>query len=379
MNIGIVCYPTYGGSGVVATELGKALAQRGHKVHFITYDQPTRLDLYGPNIQFHKVNVANYPLFKYPPYELALASKIVMVAKEQKLDVLHAHYAVPHASAAYMAKKILKREGIEFPIVTTLHGTDITLVGKDDVYAPVVAFSIEKSDAVTSVSESLRQDTYEVFDIQKEIDVIPNFIDLNRFKKQNKEHFKRAICPNGEKVLLHASNFRKVKRVEDVMKIFCQLRQRMAVKLLLVGDGPERAQIEKICRNEQIEQDIHFLGEISAVEEVLSVADLFVMPSEKESFGLAALEAMACEVPVLSSNAGGLPELNVQGETGYMADVGDVEKMAEQAYEILKDENLSHFKLQALRRAQDFEIERIVPRYEAVYRRVCALVHPEKC
>jgi len=242
-----------------------------------------------------------------------------------------------------------------------------------------VAFSIEKSDAVTSVSESLRQDTYEVFDIEKEIDVIPNFIDLNRFKKQNKEHFKRAICPNGEKVLLHASNFRKVKRVEDVMKIFCQLRQRMAVKLLLVGDGPERAQIEKICRTEQIEQDIHFLGEISAVEEVLSVADLFVMPSEKESFGLAALEAMACEVPVLSSNAGGLPELNVQGETGYMADVGDVEKMAEQAYEILKDENLSHFKLQALRRAQDFEIERIVPRYEAVYRRVCALVHPEKC
>ncbi len=367
MKIGIVCYPTYGGSGVVATELGKALAQAGHQVHFITYDQPSRLALLSGNIFYHKVDIRTYPLFKYPPYELALASKMVNVVKCEKLDLLHVHYAIPHASSAYMAKQILKTEGIQIPVVTTLHGTDITLVGKDPSYAPVVTFSINESDGVTAVSDSLRQQTYDTFKVTKEIDVIPNFIDLERFKRQKKDHFKTAICPNGEKLVVHTSNFRKVKRIDDVIKVFAKIRSKIEAKLLLVGEGPERRIMEDLVKELNLSNDVRFLGEIDVIEEVLSVADLFVMPSETESFGLAALEAMACEVPVISSNAGGLIELNVQGVTGFMSNVGDVEDMAKNALIILDDANLPTFKENALKRAKEFELSNILPLYEAVY------------
>ncbi|MGY6744385.1 MAG: N-acetyl-alpha-D-glucosaminyl L-malate synthase BshA [Cecembia sp.] len=367
MKIGIVCYPTFGGSGVVATELGKALAKEGHQVHFITYRQPTRLDFFSENLFYHEVDIKSYPLFEHAPYELALASKMVNVVKYEALDVLHVHYAIPHASAAYMAKQILKEEGIYIPVVTTLHGTDITLVGKDPSYEPVVTFSINQSDGVTAVSEDLRKDTFEHFAVKTDIEVIPNFIDLERFKKQKKEHFKRAICPNDEKLLVHTSNFRKVKRVEDVIRVFFQLRKEIPAKLLLVGDGPERDKMERLCRDLGTCDDIRFLGKLEAVEEVLSVADLFIMPSEKESFGLAALEAMACEVPVLSSNAGGIPELNIDGVTGYVCNIGDVTTMTAKALEILEDKNLPRFKTNALNRAKEFDVTKIRPLYEQFY------------
>lgn len=367
MRIGIVCYPTFGGSGVVATELGKALAKEGHEVHFITYSQPTRLDFFNENLFYHEVDIRTYPLFQYPPYELALASKMVNVVKYEKLDLLHVHYAIPHASAAYMAKQILKTEGIEIPVVTTLHGTDITLVGKDASYEPVVTFSINQSDGVTAVSADLRKDTYEHFKIHKEIEVIPNFIDLDRFKKQKKDHFKTAICPDGEKLVVHTSNFRKVKRVEDVVRIFNEVRKKIPAKLLLVGDGPERNSIELLCRKLDTCDHVRFLGKLEAVEEVLSVADLFIMPSEKESFGLAALEAMACEVPVISSDAGGLPELNINGVTGFVCKIGDVEDMTEKALFILDDKNLQTFKNNALERAKEFDVTKVLPMYEAFY------------
>jgi L-malate glycosyltransferase len=371
MNIGIVCYPTFGGSGVVATELGKALAKEGHKIHFITYSQPTRLDFFNENLYYHEVDVVSYPLFQYPPYELALASKMVNVAKYEKLDLLHVHYAIPHASAAYMAKQILKTQGIHIPVVTTLHGTDITLVGKDLTFEPVVTFSINESDGVTAVSENLKSDTYLHFKIMRDIEVIPNFIDLGRFKKQKKDHFKKAICPAGEKLVVHTSNFRKVKRVEDVVKIFYNIRKEMPCKLLLVGDGPERIKIENLCRELGTCDDIRFLGKLEAVEEVLSVADLFLMPSEKESFGLAALEAMACEVPVISTNAGGLPELNINGYSGFVSNVGDVASMTENALHILKDEKvLAAFKENALNRAKEFDVTSILPKYENYYVKV---------
>jgi N-acetyl-alpha-D-glucosaminyl L-malate synthase BshA len=370
IKIGIVCYPTFGGSGVVATELGKALAKEGHKVHFITYSQPSRLDFLNENLFYHEVNLRSYPLFEYAPYELALASKMVSVVKNEKLDLLHVHYAIPHASAAYMAKQILKSEGIRIPVVTTLHGTDITLVGKDASYEPVVTFSINQSDGVTAVSHDLRKETYEHFNITNDIEVIPNFIDLEKFKKQKKDHFKRAICPNGELLITHTSNFRKVKRVLDVVKIFANIRQEIPVKLLMIGDGPDREKAEKLCRELDICDDVRFLGKLEAVEEVLSVSDLFVMPSEKESFGLAALEAMACEVPLISSNTGGLPELNIQGETGFLSPVGDIEDMTRKALFILDKNNLSRFKENALKRAREFDITRILPLYEAYYQRV---------
>lgn len=370
MKIGIVCYPTFGGSGVVATELGKALAQKGHQIHFITYSQPVRLDFFSQNLSFHQVYLPNYPLFQYPPYELALASKIVDVAKYEKIDVLHAHYAIPHASAAFMAKQILKTKGIDLPVITTLHGTDITLVGKDASFEPVVTFSINQSDGVTTVSESLRQDTLSYFDIQNEIKVIPNFIDLARFQRQQKEHFKTAICPDGEKLLVHTSNFRKVKRVQDILYVFDKVRQEVPSKLLLVGDGPERGNMEKLCRELHTCDDVRFLGKLNAVEEVLSVADLFLMPSEKESFGLAALEAMACEVPVVSSNTGGIPELNEHGFSGFVSEVGDIETMTRNALEILKEENLPTFKKQALEQAKKFDIQKILPQYEEYYQTV---------
>ncbi len=370
MNIGIVCYPTFGGSGVVATELGKALAKEGHRVHFITYSQPTRLDFLNENLFYHEVDFRSYPLFEYPPYELALASKMVSVVKNEKLDLLHVHYAIPHASAAYMAKQILKSEGITIPVVTTLHGTDITLVGKDASYEPVVTFSINQSDGVTAVSADLRKETYEHFKITVDIDVIPNFIDLDKFKKQKKDHFKKAICPHGEALIVHTSNFRKVKRIGDVIQIFANIHNVIPSKLLMIGDGPERAKAEAQAKELGIEADVRFLGKLEAIEEVLSVADLFLMPSEKESFGLAALEAMACEVPLISSNAGGLPELNVQGITGFMSEIGDVEDMSRKALFVLDKKNLPTFKDNALKRAREFDIANILPLYERVYQRV---------
>ena len=372
MKIGIVCYPTFGGSGVVATELGKGLGLLGHKVHFVTYSLPTRLDYFNENIFYHEVAVNSYPLFQYPPYELALASKLVDVVRYEGLDLIHVHYAIPHASAAYMAKQILKTKGIDIPVVTTLHGTDITLVGQDPSYEPVVSFSINMSDQVTAVSESLRRETYDRFTVDKEIDVIYNFIDLGRFRKQPMEHFKTAICPSGEKLIVHTSNFRKVKRVEDVLAVFEGINKQIPSKLLLVGDGPERQRMEGICRELAICDDVRFLGKLDAVEDILSVADLFLMTSEKESFGLAALEAMACEVPVVSTNAGGLPELNIHGQTGYMANVGDVQSMIAYSLEILDSANLPRFKAAALARAQEFDISQILPKYEACYARALA-------
>ncbi|NHE59834.1 N-acetyl-alpha-D-glucosaminyl L-malate synthase BshA [Cyclobacterium plantarum] len=367
MKIGIVCYPTFGGSGVVATELGKALSAKGHEIHFITYSQPTRLDFFSENLFYHEVDIKSYPLFEHAPYELALASKMVNVVKYEGLDLLHVHYAIPHASAAYMAKQILKKQGINIPVVTTLHGTDITLVGKDPSYEPVVTFSINESDGVTAVSEDLKKDTFLHFDIHTHIEVIPNFIDLNRFKKQKKEHFKKAICPMDEKLLVHTSNFRKVKRVEDVIRVFFEVRKVIPAKLLLVGDGPERDKMERLCRQLGTCEDIRFLGKLEAVEEVLSVADLFLMPSEKESFGLAALEAMACEVPLLTSNVGGIPELNINGETGFLCEVGNIAEMTEKALFILDGKNLPNFKKNALARAKMFDVSAILPKYEVFY------------
>ncbi len=376
MKIGIVCYPTYGGSGVVATELGKALAMKGHHVHFIAYKQPARLNQFMSNVYFHEVSFSNYPLFQFPPYETALASKLVDVVKFQKLDLLHVHYAIPHASAAFLAKQILREDGIEIPVVTTLHGTDITLVGKDVTFKPVVTFSITNSDGVTAVSDSLKKDTYQQFGIDNCITVIPNFIDLNIFQRDNKDHFKQAIAPEGEKIIMHISNFRKVKRIDDVVEVFHKIHQSMPAKLLLVGDGPERKKAEQMCRELEIYQDVRFLGKQDAVGELLAVADLFLMPSESESFGLAALEAMACEVPVISSNAGGLPEININGETGYLSEVGDVEDMAKNAINILQNEDLlSSFRENALAQANRFRIEEILPQYEEMYQRTIDQVH----
>lgn len=354
----------------MATELGKGLAKHGHKVHFITYSQPARLDFLNENLFYHEVEFHNYPLFEYPPYELALASMMVSVVKNEKLDLLHVHYAIPHASAAYMAKQILKTHGIVIPVVTTLHGTDITLVGKDASYEPVVTFSINQSDGVTAVSEELKRETFEYFKITNEIEVIPNFIDLEKFKKQKKDHFKTAICPNDEALIVHTSNFRKVKRVDDVINIFANIHHEIPAKLLMIGDGPERMKAEALGRELGIGDAIRFLGKLEAVEEVLSVADLFIMPSEKESFGLAALEAMACEVPVISSNVGGIPELNIQGVTGFLSPVGDIEDMTRKALFVLDKDNLPKFKENALKRAKEFDITQILPLYEAYYQRI---------
>ncbi len=371
MKIGIVCYPTFGGSGVVATELGKALANNGHQVHFITYSQPARLDFFSENLFYHEVAVSNYPLFDYSPYEVVLASKLVDVVRFENLDILHVHYAIPHASAAFMAKQILATYGIHIPVVTTLHGTDITLVGRDATFNPVVTFSINQSDGVTSVSEDLKRATYEHFDVYKEIRVIPNFVDLERFSLKKKDHFKKAIAPNNEAILVHTSNFRKVKRSTDVIKIFKKVIEKLPAKLLMVGDGEDRVNCEQLCREYKICEHVRFLGKQEAVEEILSVADLFLMPSHSESFGLAALEAMACKVPVISTNTGGLPELNVQGVTGFLSDVGDVEDMAHNAIHILQeDERLAQFKENALSRAKEFELSKILPLYEQYYKEV---------
>ncbi|MGN6507899.1 MAG: N-acetyl-alpha-D-glucosaminyl L-malate synthase BshA [Chitinophaga sp.] len=368
MRIGIVCYPTYGGSGVLATELGKALADKGHMVHFITYQQPVRLNGFHANIFYHEVQVPTYPLFDFPPYESALSSTMVDVILNQKLDLLHVHYAIPHASTAYMAQQIVAKHGRYIPFITTLHGTDITLVGKDKTYAPVVTFSINESDARTAGSHNLREETYKSFPIEKDISVIYNFVDTARFARKDLPHFRQAIAPNGEKILLHVSNFRKVKRVPDVVKVFRQVRDVMPAKLLLVGDGPDRPSIECLCRELGLCDDIRFVGKQEQLEDVMSVSDLFLLPSEYESFGLAALEAMASQVPVLSSNAGGLPEINIDGVTGYCSPVGDVDQMAAHAISILKDESLlAQLRKGALEQALRFHIDNIIPQYEALY------------
>lgn len=377
MKIGIVCYPTFGGSGVLATELGKALAQKGHQVHFITYQQPVRLNSFMPNIFYHEVQVTTYPLFDYPPYETALSSTLVDVIKNNNLQLLHVHYAIPHASAAYMAKKILEQEGIHIPVITTLHGTDITLVGRDKTYAPVVAFSINQSDAITAVSNNLRDETYNTFHIEKPIQVIYNFVDVQRFSRKPIDAFKKLIAPDGERVLLHASNFRKVKRVEDVVKIFYEVRRHIPSKLLFVGDGPERGHAEELCRKLGTCDDIRFVGKQEQMEDILAIADLFLLTSEYESFGLAALEAMAAGVPVVSTNAGGLPEIMVEG-VGYMGDVGDIQTMSKHAIDILEfDERLDEFKKNAAQHAKSFDIHNIVPLYERLYDEVLSkeLVH----
>ncbi len=368
MKIGIVCYPTYGGSGVVATELGLGLARRGHEVHFVTYKRPARFSHFQENVFYHEVDTENYPLFEYTPYDTALTSKLVDVVKFEKLDILHVHYAIPHATVAYLAKKILLTQGRYVPVVTTLHGTDITLVGNNKTFAPVVEFGINKSDGVTAVSNSLREQTLEYFNITREIEVIYNFIDFDRFRRVNKDHFKKAIAPEGERILTHVSNFRAVKRVEDVVRIFHRVNQVIPSKLLLIGDGPERNNTERLCRKLELCDHIRFLGKQDAIEEILAISDVFLMPSANESFGLAALEAMACEVPVISSNAGGLPEVNEHGITGFLSEVGNVEEMAQHAITILDDEGmLSRFRENALKQAKRFDISNILPQYEAYY------------
>lgn len=375
MRIGIVCYPTFGGSGVLATELGKALADEGHQVHFITYQQPVRLNVFNTNIFYHEVRVPTYPLFDYPPYEIALASTMVDVIMNYDLDLLHVHYAIPHASAAYMAKQIVKsKNGRNIPVITTLHGTDITLVGKDKTYEPVVTFSINESDAITAVSENLKEETLKYFAIKKDIEVITNFVDVSRFNKKPFDAFKKVIASNGEKILVHASNFRKVKRVNDVVKVFAEVRKQLPAKLLMVGDGPERHTVEELARELNVIDDIRFVGKQEQMEEILAVSDLFLLPSEYESFGLAALEAMAARVVVISTNAGGLPEIIVQNKTGFMANVGDVHAMSEFAVSILKnEEHLEQMKQAAFDRACIFDIQYVVPKYEKLYSRFCRM------
>lgn len=344
---------------------------KGHEIHFITYRRPVRLAHFQTNVFYHEVDSEDYPLFEYPPYDTALASKIVDVVHYQNLDILHVHYAIPHATVAYMAKKILLGQGRYIPVVTTLHGTDITLVGNNRAFAPVVEFSINKSDGVTAVSQSLKEDTLALFKIERDIRVIYNFIDFDRFRKTNKEHFKKIIAPDGERIVAHTSNFRKVKRVEDVVCIFKKIHEKVPSKLLMIGDGPERQNCEQLCRELGIGDDVRFLGKQDAIEELLAICDLFLIPSESESFGLAALEAMACEVPVISSNSGGLPEVNIHGVTGFLSEVGNVTEMAQYAIKLLQnEERLAQFRANALEQAQRFDIENILPEYEAYYREV---------
>lgn len=367
MKIGIVCYPTYGGSGVVATELGKYLAQLGHKVHFITYSQPVRLDILEENIYYHEVNVHDYPLFEYQPYELALSSKMVDTVLNEGLEVLHVHYAIPHAYAAYMAKEILKEKGVNIPVVTTLHGTDITLVGKNPSYKPAVTFSINHSDVVTSVSESLKLDTIKFFPVRKDIQVIPNFIDLSHYSGDVNCQ-KAALAPQGEMLITHISNFRKVKRINDVVAIFAKIREQVPARLVMLGDGPEREKAEQQARDLGILEHVLFLGKTTEVARILCLSDLFLLPSETESFGLAALEAMAAGVPVLSTNSGGLPEVNINGVTGYTANVGDVDTLANAGINLLLNPALhAEFKLNARKQAESFSPKQIVPQYLAAY------------
>jgi N-acetyl-alpha-D-glucosaminyl L-malate synthase BshA len=369
MRIGVVCYPTYGGSGVVATELGKALAERGHRIDFITYDRPVRLNTFSTQIYYHQVNPGRYPLFDYLPYETALASKLVEVVRYAKLELLHVHYAIPHASSAFLAQQILRDVGIEVPFITTLHGTDITLVGKEESYAPVVAFSINHSNAVTAVSNYLKRITLSTFQIRRPIEVIYNFVELNRFAESSRIRGERnCFAPQRELLLMHASNFRKVKRIGDVYEIFRRVRTHLPVRLILLGDGPERSVLERQVWEDQLHEEVVFLGSHQDIEHILPMGDLFLLPSESESFGLAALEAMACGLPVVATRAGGLPELVEHGVSGLLSDVGDVEDMAANAIQILGDQSTKHeFSLQARIRAESFSLDQIVPHYEELY------------
>jgi N-acetyl-alpha-D-glucosaminyl L-malate synthase BshA len=369
MKIAIVCYPTFGGSGVVATELGLELAKRGHEIHFITYSQPVRLALLNPNVHYHEVHVPEYPLFHYQPYELALSSKLVDMVKLYKIDVLHVHYAIPHAYAGYMAKQMLADEGIHIPMVTTLHGTDITLVGNHPFYKPAVSFSINKSDVVTSVSQNLKDDTYRLFDITNDIVVIPNFIELFKENSQENNPCQRALmATENEKIVTHISNFRKVKRIKDVVKIFNEIQKEVPSKLMMVGEGPEKEQAENLCQQLGIQHKVIFFGNSNEIDKILRFSDLFLLPSETESFGLAALEAMACGVPVISSNSGGLPEVNKDGYSGYLSDVGNVKKMSRDAILLLTNEELlKQFKVNAFETAKLFDIQQIMPLYEQIY------------
>lgn len=371
MKIAIVCYPTFGGSGVVATELGLELARRGHEIHFITYSQPVRLALLNPNVHYHEVNVPEYPLFHYQPYELALSSKLVDMVKLYKIEVLHVHYAIPHAYAGYMAKQMLKNEGINLPMITTLHGTDITLVGNHPFYKPAVTFSINKSDYVTSVSQSLKDDTLKLFKIKNKIRVIPNFIELDKMAKDPQAPCHRYVmAKENERIITHISNFRKVKRIPDIIKIFYNIQKEIPSKLMMVGDGPEKEKAEVLCMELGIYDKVIFFGNSNEIDKILCMTDLFLLPSETESFGLAALEAMACGVPVISSNSGGLPEVNFDGYSGYLSNVGNVEEMAANAIKILKDDVvLNQFKENALEVAKKFDIKNILPKYEALYQR----------
>ena len=375
MKIAIVCYPTFGGSGVVATELGLELARRGHEIHFITYRQPVRLALLNPNVFYHEVNVPEYALFHYQPYELALSSKLVDMVKLYKIELMHVHYAIPHAYAGYMAKQMLKDEGIEIPMVTTLHGTDITLVGSHPFYKSAVTFSINQSDFVTSVSESLKRDTLKLFNIKKEIEVIPNFIELEKNTEDQTIPCPRSVmATENQKILTHISNFRKVKRIPDVIEIFYKIQQKLDVKLMMVGDGPEKEKAELLCEKLGITNKVIFFGNSNEVDQILSYSDLFLLPSETESFGLAALEAMAWGVPVISSNSGGLPEVNFEGVSGYLSDVGDTDDMAQKAISILEnDDNLCLFKKNALEVAKKFDIKNILPLYESLYEKALKL------
>lgn len=368
MKIGIVCYPTFGGSGVVATELGIELSKRGHEIHFITYNQPVRLELLGNNVHYHEVNVPEYPLFHYQPYELALSSKLVDMVKLHEIEILHVHYAIPHAYAAYMAKKMLQENGIYLPIVTTLHGTDITLVGSHPFYKPAVTFSINQSDAVTTVSQSLKDDTLRLFDIKKDIHVVPNFIDLNKYSHGFTDCQRVMMAKDNEKIITHISNLRKVKRVQDVVSVFYNIQKQMPAKLMLVGEGPERENIEIQCKKLGILDKVIFFGKSNEIDKILCFSDLFILPSETESFGLAALEAMASSVPVISSNTGGIPEVNAQGVSGFLSNVGDVDDMTKNALYILSDDAvLKEFKQNARKEALNFDLHAIVPQYEAIY------------
>ncbi len=368
MKIGIVGYPTFGGSGVVATELGKALAAKGHQVHFVSYKQPVRLDSQGENIFFHEVNIVKYPLFEYPPYELALISKLVDLINYERLDILHVHYAIPHAFAAYMAKTMLAQNGYTIPIVTTLHGTDITLVGNDPTFETAVTYSINHSDAVTAVSQYLRRATYESFDVSKDILHVPNFIDTKAFPEPPEPGFRQSIAEPETPILTHISNFREVKRVEDVVKLFSEVRQTIPAKLLMIGDGPERTKAEKACRELAYCNDVRFMGKLDDVAKVLNISDLFLLPSATESFGLAALEAMTAGVPVISSDTGGLPEVNINGQTGFTAPVGHTKEMAQKALKLLSDQSMmTQFKKQALAQAKAFDISKVMPIYERLY------------
>ncbi|EAS19512.1 glycosyl transferase [Flavobacteria bacterium BBFL7] len=379
MKIAIVCYPTYGGSGVVATMLGTALAQRGHEIHFVTYKQPVRLELLAKNIFFHEVNVEEYPLFHYQPYDLALSSKLVNVVQEHDIELLHVHYAIPHAYAGYMAQQMLKDLGRQLPMVTTLHGTDITLVGNHPVYKPSVTFSINNSDVVTSVSDSLKRDTLELFDITKHIDVVPNFIDMSNYKTEFTDCDRTVMAFPEERIITHVSNMRPVKRIMDVVKIFEKIQEKIPAILIMVGDGPERFEAEEYAKSKKLQLQIKWVGNSTEIDRILCFTDLFLLPSEKESFGLAALEAMANKTPVISSNTGGLPEVNENGVTGYTSKVGDVEEMAQKAIHILEDDTrLLEFKNNAFAKAKEFDIQLIIPQYEKLYQNVLSTASHNK-